>query len=192
MKFETRPCSKTLTLFRGDSFDRFNELDTSGITAPTRHYRQTFNYKEFTWLKNSTPTTLIIGIGDCLIKHVFNEKADSFFDENSSPFESFSGNEKRAIEWALKDGDGVLSTVNIDIIEEYVWETSCYGNGQGLFKDSDNRYWVYLPTFRFCNFVAPSMLNDFYTKCNEDDEYLLIGELQPNDFKRKRIKKLLR
>lgn len=193
MNFETLTCSKMLTLFRGDSLERFNELDTYGITSPTRCYRQTFNYEEYTWLKNSTPAALIIGTNDCLIKHVFDEKADSLFDENSSPFESFSGNKKAAEKWALKfafeNGDSLclLSTVNIRITEEYVWETSCYGNGQGLFKDSNNRYWVYLPTYRFCNFVAPATLKKFYINCKRDDEYLMIGDLQPNDFTRDKI-----
>lgn len=192
MKVETISCSKIKTLFRGDSFNRFNELDTNGITSPSRHYKQTFNYDEFIRLKNSTPPTLIIGLGDCLIKHVFDKKSDSFFDKNSSPFESFSGNKRMAEEWALtfalKNGEPIclLSTVSIDITEEYVWETS-YGNGQGLFKDSENRYWVYLPTFKFCNLIDPSTLTKFYFRCKRDDEYLMIGELKPNDFKRERI-----
>lgn len=181
-----------LTLFRGDYPEKEKEIKLYGIQAEKRWSESGLPHEDWLNLIKSPPEALSFTAKEQIKKHVLKPEGWR------SPFVSFSFKKDVARRFALNDHkpkEGLLITVAINFVEKYYLPIESFGESvisldrSAILIDSFQRRWIYLPNVPFS--IAGKRedgMGKFYKKITGDDELLLLGDLQPNEFILERLK----
>ncbi|MEW5949009.1 MAG: hypothetical protein AB1711_06315 [Thermodesulfobacteriota bacterium] len=186
MQVAEEESNSKFTLFRGDYSEKKNEIERFGIQAEKRWSESGLPHQDWLNLTKSLPEALPFTAKEQIIKHVLKPEGWR------SPFVSFTRKKDAARQYAFgreKRKEGLLITTTISAVKKYYLQFESFGESvilldkPAILLDNLGRRWIHLRNVPFS--IAGNMargMEDFYNNINQDDEFLLLGDLRPGEF----------
>jgi len=176
---------KTIRLYRGEAPERFEIIKRFGFRPKERWLSDTCPGLKRLRLEGLSPDLIVTLASDIVQRHVT-------VGSEGSPFLSFTADRDRAIHYALDGGrrsEGLLTELQVKVVMEHSWEGIPEWSF-GAFQDARGRSWLYVPGCHFPNADAitkPAVVGAFHANGRRDDEYLLLGDVLPDEVTVQRV-----